>query len=238
MIPTHLPPKLDPRRAAGLLENLGFVAGSDLPDRPGPGYLLVAFRAQPTLHHYDPEYVEYWVRVAGRGDRRVLTRDVELPIAGEFSWRPIRIVHPRKVSNEYRAFGGHLAAAASQWTTVAVCSSSAPLLRRGGHTQGWVRGAESVGAFFGRLLVAVDYVPGFESRLDDMDPLARYAAFVRESVIRYRVSSGLRAASPAMWSLLEAEEHRLRRDHPLDWELGRTLLSDGGLAPAGPYPEA
>jgi hypothetical protein len=238
MIPTPVAPGLDPPRASGLLENFGFIAGSDLPDRPGPGYLLVAFRSQPTLHHYDPERVEYWAEVAGRGVRRALARDVGLPIDGEFSWGPIRIVDRLKVPNDYLAFGGHLAAASIEGTTVAVFSSPAPLLRRGGHTQGWDRGAESVGAFFGRLLVAVDYVPGFEARLSQADPLVRYAAFVRDAVVRYRISPGLRAGSPDVWSLLEAEERRLRRDHPFDWEHGHALLRDGELAPADPPPVA
>ena len=52
------PPILDPTVAAGLLANLGFLAGSDLPARPGPAYLLVALRPAPTLHHYDPERVD------------------------------------------------------------------------------------------------------------------------------------------------------------------------------------
>ena len=73
-------PELDPPKAAGLLANLGFIASSDLPDRPGPAYLLVALRPAPTLRHYDPERVEYWVTVAGRGVRRVLTRDTKLPV--------------------------------------------------------------------------------------------------------------------------------------------------------------
>ena len=60
-------PEPDPRRAAGVLTNLGFIASSDLPDRPGPAYLLVALRPAPTLRHYDPERVEYWVTVAGPG---------------------------------------------------------------------------------------------------------------------------------------------------------------------------
>ena len=39
----------------------------DLPDRPGPAYLLVALRDIPTFHHYDPERVEFWVNDHGRG---------------------------------------------------------------------------------------------------------------------------------------------------------------------------
>lgn len=47
---------LDPVTAAPLLADLGFLSSSDLPDRPGPAYLLVALRDAPTLRHYDPEW--------------------------------------------------------------------------------------------------------------------------------------------------------------------------------------
>lgn len=135
--PEPVPSRLDPPDAAGLLANLGFIASSDLPDRPGPSYLLVAFRPEPTLHHYDPEFVEYWVTVGGRGEQRALTRDTKLPVDSELSWGLLRIVDRLKASNEYLTFGGHLAAASIEGTTVAVFTSPAPLLRRGGHSQGW-----------------------------------------------------------------------------------------------------
>jgi hypothetical protein len=47
--------------AVGLVSDLGFLAGPDIPDRPGPAYLLVALRDHPTLRHYDPERIDYWV---------------------------------------------------------------------------------------------------------------------------------------------------------------------------------
>jgi hypothetical protein len=225
------PPSLDPSHAARLLANLGFLASSDLPDRPGPAYLLVALRPQPTLHHYDPEQIDYWVTVAGSGDHRVLTRDTRMPLETEFSWGLIRIVDRLKVSNEYLTFGGHLAVASVDGTTIAVFTSPAPLLRRGGHSQGWDHGAQSVGAFFGRLLVAVDFVPGFEARLADLDPLARYAAFVTDQVGRYRLSPELRSGHAELWALLEAEERRLRRDHAEEWSEGAAVLRDAETGP-------
>ncbi|MGZ8437650.1 MAG: hypothetical protein ACXW4H_06940 [Candidatus Limnocylindrales bacterium] len=220
-----LPPHLDPPGAASLLASLGFVACSDLPDRPGPAYLLVAFRPEPTLRHYDPETVTYWVTQAGRGTQRVLARETELPVDCEFTWGLIRIVDRLKVSNEYLTFGGHLAAASIQDTTIAVFTSPTPLLRRGGHSQGWDHGAESVGAFFARLQVAVDYNPGFEARLADAGPLARYAAFLNDIVVRYRSSSALRSGHPELWTLFDTEERRLRRDHPVEWDHGSELLA-------------
>ena len=46
-----------PVEAAQRLADWGFLAEPDLPDRPGPAYLLVALRDRPTLRHYDPEVV-------------------------------------------------------------------------------------------------------------------------------------------------------------------------------------
>ena len=232
---THLQPlpsQLDPAGAASLLANLGFIASSDLPDRPGPAYLLVAFRPEPTLHHYDPELVEYWVTSGGRGAPRILSRDTRLPVDTEFSWGRIQIVDRLHVSNEYLTFGGRLAAASIEDTTIAVFTSPTPLLRRGGHSQGWDHGAEAVGAFFGRLLMAVDFIPGFESRLAEAGPVARYAAFVGDFVERYRTSPALRAGHPELWTLLDADERRLRRDHVADWASGQALLREVEPPPA------
>jgi len=225
------PPDLDPVRAAGLLADLGFIVRSDLPDRPGPAYLLVALRPEPTLHHYDPERVEYWVTEGRSGARRAMTRTSELPVHGVFSWGPIRIVDRLDVANEYLTFGGHLAAASVGGPTIAVFTSPAPLLRRGGHSQGWDHGAEILGAFFGRLLVAVDYLPGFEARLAQADPVVRYAAFVGDVVGRYRRNPALRSGHPELWTIVAAEEHRLRRDHLVEWSLGVALLEELVLVP-------
>ena len=224
-----LPAHLDPPGAASLLANLGFIACSDLPDRPGPAYLLVAFRPEPTLRHYDPELVSYWVTVTGRGAQRSLHRDTELPVDLEFTWGLIRIVDRLKVSNEYLTFGGHLAAASIQDTTIAVFTSPTPLLRRGGHSQGWDHGAESVGAFFARLQVAVDYAPGFEERLAAAGPLVRYGAFLVDIIGRYRTSNALRSGHPDLWTLFDTEERRLRRDHPAEMAQGAELLEAAEL---------
>jgi hypothetical protein len=83
---------LDPASAAALMRDFGFLATSDLPDRPGPASLLVALREVPTLHHYDPEAVQYWGNQSGRGVPRTLTREAPLPVETDFSWGLIRIV--------------------------------------------------------------------------------------------------------------------------------------------------
>ena len=214
---------LTPASAAPLLEDLGFVSSSDLPDRPGPAYLLVALRQRPTLRHYDPEAIEYWVSQADRGARRILTRDTKLPLETDFSWGMIRIVDRLHVTNEYLTFGGHLTADMVGGVAIATFLSPAPLLRRGGHSQGWDPGAESLGAFFGRFLLAVDYTPGFEALAAEADPITRYAAFVADAMARYRTSPVLRAQQAELASVLQAEEHRLQVEHPTEWAAGDTL---------------
>jgi hypothetical protein len=214
---------LDPTSARPLLASLGFVANSDLPDRPGPAYLLVAIRPDPTLRHYDPERIDYWVTDGIHGSRRELERESRLPIATEFSWGLIRIVDRLDVSNEYLAFGGRLAAAEVDDSVIAVFTSAAPILRRGGHSQGWDHGAACAGAFFARVLLAIDFVPGFEERFSASGAVARYAAFVFDLAGRYRRSPVLRAGDGTLWNLLEAEERRLRADDPEEWARGVEL---------------
>jgi hypothetical protein len=226
---TVLPPSRAPlttELALGALADLGFLARPDLPDRPGPAYLLVAIRDTPTLRHFDPETIEYWVGEAGRGTRRTLDRDTPMPLEVDLSWGQIQIVDRFKVTNEYLTFGGRLSAATVGDTTVVVITSPAPILRRGGHSQRWDQGAENLGAFFARLLLAVDYTKGFETRVAEAAPLVRYAAFLIDVVHRYRASQTLRASEPELWVLLDAAERRLRADHPTEWTLGAALLDD------------
>lgn len=207
----------DPVWAARRLTDWGFLAEPDLPDRPGPAYLLVALRDAPTLRHFDPELVEYWASAEGRGVRRTLSRDSRMPLDAEFSWGLIRVVDRLGVSNEYVAFGGHLSAAAVNGAAYAVFASEAPLLRRGGHSQAWDEGADRLAAFFGRLLLAVDIEPGFEARAAAATPLTRYAAFIDDVAGRYRRSAELRERDPRFWALVRAEVTRLERDHEQAW---------------------
>ena len=196
----------------------------------GPAWLLVAIRPVPTLRHFDPEVVEFWVSEKDRGRHAAITHETTMPLERPFSWGLIRVVDRLKVSNEYLTFGGDLTADAVDDAVVAVFTSPAPLLRRGGHSQAWDPPAEWLGAFFGRLLLAVDYEPGFEALVAAAEPLARYAAFVADSAARYRASSARRLDQPDMWALIEAEERRLRRAHPEAWAAGDQLLAASRLA--------
>jgi hypothetical protein len=210
--------------AAGLISDLGFLAGPDLPDRPGPAYLLVALREHPTLRHYDPERIDYWVSRKGRGVRGSITRATPMPLDGEFSWGLIRLVDRLDVTNEYVTFGGRLSAAPVDTATVVVFSSPAPLLRRGGHSQVWDAGADELSAFFARMIAAIDLRPELERRVCDADPLVRYSAFLADVVGRYRASAVLRNAESRVWALVRGEESRMRREHIESWRAGRELL--------------
>jgi hypothetical protein len=221
----HLPDAIDPTKAAELLANWGFLADPDLPDRPGPAFLLVAIRAEPTLRHYDPELVEYWITGdKGFGVRETITFASRLPREIEFSWGRISVIDRKGVANRYLTFGGTLRAERVGGEVICVFESPAPLLRRGGHSQGWDTGAHSVGGFFGRFRAAAGYQHEFEQLAAATDPVARYAAFVSEFVTRYRSSEYLRDHYPKLWTIMVTEERRLQKQHASEWASGIELL--------------
>lgn len=226
--PAPLSAPIDPAVAAARLADWGFLAHPDMPDGSGDAYLLVALRDTPTLTHFDPERVDVWVSQGSRGVRQEVTRSTRAFVS-TFSWGAIEIVDRLEVSNEYVSFGGDLTVARVGDMTVAICVSPAPILRRGGHSQGWDEAAVDLAAFFGRILIAVDYVPDFEARIAGAQPLARYAAFIVDSDARYHASEALRDEHPAFWSLMRVEEGRLRHDHPAEWADGSALVVAAGL---------
>jgi hypothetical protein len=211
---------------ARLLEDLGFLVHSDLPDREGPAFLLVALRAQPALRHFDPEVVECWTTEGGRGRRARITRDSRLPIELPVAWGEIRIVDRAQVANEFITFGGRLSAwAVDDETMIVAITSSAPILRNGGHSQSRDLAAEGAGAFFGRMLLAVDYVPGLEAALGSAAPAALYGAFHVDLVGRLRAGPQLREALPALWALARGELAHLEGTAPEALEAARSLLA-------------
>lgn len=226
-----LPPRLDVPAAARLLADWGFLVDPALPYAGRPAHLLVAIRRAPTLRHYDPESVEYWITdQTEHGTRESLTVRSHMPLEREVAWGLITIVDRLRVSNEYLTFGGRLAADRVEDVVVCVFTSPAPLLRRGGHSQGWDQGSQNVGGFFGRVRAAAGYEHGFEAYAAHLDPLTRYAAFVRQLTTRYRGSEFLRERYPALWTTMAHEEERLRRDHPAEWARGEELLQAAAAA--------
>lgn len=220
------PPNL--AAAARRLVPWGFLADPDLPDRPGPASLIVAMRERPTLRHYDPEVVGFWATHDGRGAHETITRATRMPVSKGLSWGEIQILDRLGESNGYLAFGGRCDADKIDDAVIVAFTSSAPILRRGGHSQGWDDGADAVGAFFGRLLVTVDYVPGFEERLAHATPLARYAAFIRDAETRDRAMPISALELRPFATTVRREANRLRADHPEAWCEGTALLTDVG----------
>ena len=101
--------------AMRLIAPWGFlVLHADLADHAGPGCLLVALRAQPTLAHYDPETVRAWRSVAGRGQVWLLDRTAEPGGPYPFAWGEIRIEDRLRVENSWAVFGGSLEITALQ----------------------------------------------------------------------------------------------------------------------------
>ena len=228
-----LPSEIDPARAAGMLRDWGFLAHSDLPDVEGPSWLLVAIRPHPTLAHYDPEQVSYWVAEAGHGAAAVVDHTTRLPLERGTTWGQLRVTDRLRVTNEWLSFGGRLVADRVEGATIAVFSSPAPLLRMGGHSQGWDEGAANLAAFFARVRALAGTDRRFEARTLAADPLARYACFLADAMRRYRVSEILRSLHPELVRLLSHEEHRIRAEHPDAWEAGRSLLDAVDAASTG-----
>jgi hypothetical protein len=222
---TTLPASIDPPAAAGMLQHWGFLAHSDLPDAEGPSYLLVSIRPKPTLEHYDPEELDYWVTDGGRGIPAVLTRLSKLPVDAQTTWGMVRISDRLRVTNEWLSFGGRLRAELIGGAIVVVLTSNAPLLRRGGHSQGWDVGAPSMGAFFAKVRAAAGFDHRFEALEATADPLARYGCFVAEQARRYRHSEVLQKLDPELWRLVQHEEHRMKERHATEWAGGLSLLS-------------
>jgi hypothetical protein len=208
------------------LKHLGFVLrdGMRTGSVPGPR-LLVALRDRPTLEHFDPEEVTFWVVRDGRGRAAQVTRDTPLPIATEFEWGHIRATDRIPVSNEFLTFGGTLLGdVRDDHVTVLAFTSRAPIVRWAGHSQGVDPYADEIGAFFARLMVPIDYQEGAEARIAAATPEALYATFLRHASRRLRPGSALRESEPAMASFVDHEGHRLAFDVPAAWREGEALL--------------
>lgn len=223
--PFELPGAPSPDEAVRLLQDLGFLVHSDVPDREGPAFLLVALRGSPALSHFDPEVVECWTTEAGRGRRARITRSSRLPLEAPVAWGEIRIVDRTQVANEFITFGGRMTAwTVEDDTAIVAITSNAPILRNGGHSQSVDLAAEQAGAFFARMLLAVDYVPGLEAALGSASPAALYGAFLVDLVGRLRAGPQLREARPALWALARSELAHLEATAPDALAAARSLL--------------
>jgi len=217
---------MDPMAARPLLEEVGFLLVPGAPFARGRAYLLVALRSAPTLAHFDPERVEYWTSVDGHGMAAALDWPTHAPETQDFSWGLIRIVDRYNVSNEYVSFGGRLEIDRVNEVKVAVFSSDAPILARGGHSQEWDLGSQEIDAYLAQLRAAADPRGTLEHRLAALSPVARYAAFIAQSV--GTIEAGERIFNwrwPSRLVLLD-ERRRLREQSPADWSAGDELARE------------
>jgi hypothetical protein len=196
-------------QAGRRLANLGFelvepdrVAGDDT------SHLLVAIRPAPTLRHFDPEAIDCWTCEAGRGKAAKLERETHYPISSDYSWGLISLADRLGVTNQFLSFGGALRGQMTPEATVLIdFSSHAPIVRGSGHSQSVDPLGAEVGAFFARIKVPIDFVPGAEALVAKASPLTLYCAFIQHVRERLAQARGLREANRwlADWSAHEAQ---------------------------------
>lgn len=176
--------------ASSLIAELGFrVIEPDPTGRRGAateGHLLVALRDAPTLRHFDPEAVSYYAPAPeGAAPASIARLPAGSVIHARALWGHVHVVDRIPVENRFLTFGGTLdARAVDASLTILHLRSPAPIVRWGGHSQGTDGLTLAIGAFFGRLLVPVDFRPGAAQQIDAVAPEVLFAAFLCDSVRR------------------------------------------------------
>lgn len=217
--------------AASLVANLGFLLIGDGSGGPGPGHLIVGLRAGPTLRHFDPESISYYAPVADGARMAQVTRHTpgittDLPAL----WGHVHVVDRVPVANRFLTFGGRLRLAGiDDGLTIAYLRSPVPIVRWGGHSQGTDSLAGAIGAFFGRLMVPVDFTAGAAARLDALPPEVLFAAFLRDAGGRIRAAGRHGFARSTLDDWLAASAARYRADETT-WARAEELLDELELA--------
>lgn len=219
--------------AARLLAHLGFeVVHGDRPGETGGANLLVGLRTTPTLEHFDPERVTYWIAKGGRGRLTELSRETEVPFDGSFSWGTLRVIDRLEEMNAFLTFGGRLhVEALDAGLTVAVFASDGPIVRWSGHSQPIDSLTGYVGAFFARLMIPIDFRPGAEAQVAAASPAILYAAFLADLQARLHAERDAGAISSDLEHWAEHEATRVSAGSPGAHEGALSLLAGLGLEP-------
>jgi hypothetical protein len=226
-----------PAAAAALLTDLGFRLIEPDEAAPDENHLLIGLRARPTLRHFDPEMLTYYAPAAGGAALASLDRTALLGRDGRLErpvlWGQLQVVDRVPVTNRFLTFGGILRVAAfGPELTLLDLWSPAPIVRWGGHSQGTDALTEAIGAFFGRLMVPVDFTPGAEERIDAVGPRILYRAFLLDAHARAAL---IRRRAPDERPFDRWITRRLAREasDPAAGGAAERLLVDTGLRPAG-----
>jgi hypothetical protein len=214
--------------AAEDLRDLGFtLLNSDRPTAPGGSQLLAALRDRPSLRHFDPERISCWVAAAERG--RALVIDRASPAgARTILWGHLHVVDRLGIENRFLTFGGAIGVAdVDPGLRLVRQASPGPIVRWGGHSQGSDPLASEIGAFFGRLIVPVDYLPGGEARVAATTAGCLYAAFLADQSGHHKAPASDDRDPVNAW--LRTEAARVRIQDPACWTAGEELLRDLGL---------
>ena len=120
-------------------------------------------------------------------------------------------------------------------TTVLVdFSSHAPILRWSGHSQATDPLAAEVGAFFARIKVPIDFVPGAEALVSKATPRTLYCAFIQYVRERLRDAHSCERRTDGWLSGARTRAGAWRR--PRATTGGRRRNCDGSSAPWRPSP--
>lgn len=227
---------LSPASAADVMGDLGFLVVPAAPRQDSTAYLLVAIRRGPTLAHYDPESVLYWIPGGVHDLPTSLDWSVPLPLEQAFSWGTLRITDRLGVANEFLTFGGRLTAAQVDDARIAVFATPGPMIRRGGHSQGWDPGSAHLAAWFARLRALLGRDPQLDADVTGMSPLARYSAYLAGALDGFAETPALSRDRHAELAHMRAEAARLRGSHPAEWRAGQRLLEAVALPPGSHAP--
>jgi hypothetical protein len=221
-------------QAGRVLANLGFdLVEADRTQADDTSHLLVALRPQPTLQHFDPDSIAYWCTDGARGRAACLDRETRFPVTTDYAWGRITLTDRLGVKNEFLSFGGTLRAQMTpEATVIADFSSHAPILRWSGHSQAGDPLAAEVGAFFARIKVPIDFVPGTEALVAQAAPRTLYCAFIQHVRERLAQAHTLRDANRWLAEWSSRENQRMESTANDHWRAATELRRQLGAIEA------